>query len=77
MREIDKKWMTYIDREVRSVCDEKGWGYQIRRKWTVRDKSVSESPVDDYEWKLLNGKGKLPDLPPTDFDEGVYYCLKF
>ena len=78
MRDTDKKWMAYIDGEVRAACEEKGWGHQIRRKWAVREKPVSESPVDDYEWKLIPGAhGKLPDQMPSDFDEGTYYVLSF
>jgi hypothetical protein len=77
MREGDKTWMAYIDGEVRAACNEKGWGYQIRRKWSVREKPVSESSLDDYEWKLIPGaRSKLPDPPPTDLDEGTYYVLR-
>ena len=53
MHEFDKKWLAYIDGEVRAACDEKGWAHQMRRKWAVRGKPVSDSPVDDYEWKLI------------------------
>jgi hypothetical protein len=69
--------MAYIDSEVRAVCEGKGWGHQIRRKWSVREKPVSDSPIGDYEWKLIPGAhGKLPDAPPGDFD-GEYYVLWF
>ena len=78
MHENDERWMVYIDREVRGACDEKGWGYQIRRKWSVREKPVSESSVEDYEWKLIPGSvGKLPEESATHFDEGTYYVLRF
>ena len=53
MDETSNKWMAYIDTEVRAACEKKGWGSQMRRKWSVRDKPVSESSVDDYEWKLI------------------------
>ena len=70
--------MAYIDREVRGACEEKGWGYQIRRKWSVREKPVSESSIEDYEWKLIPGSaGRLPDKSPTNLDEGTYYILQF
>jgi len=68
--------MTYIDTEVREVCISKQWQQQIRRKWTVREKPVSASAIDDYEWKLI------PTLEPTtppqpDIAEyfGTYYVL--
>jgi hypothetical protein len=77
MHEIDERWMAYIDREVRHACDKKGWGYQIRRKWSVREKPVSESSVEDYEWKLIPGcSGGLPKQSATDIDEGTYYVLR-
>src|SRR5688572_1630860 len=69
--------MEYIDGEVRAVCETKGWGHQIRRKWSERGKPVSDSPIDDYEWKLIpDADGKLSDAPPSDFD-GVYYVVSF
>ena len=80
MHEIEEKWMAYIDREVRGACEEKGWGYQIRRRWSVREKPVSESSIEDYEWKLIpDSAGRIPDMDisPTDFDEGIYYILQF
>ncbi len=76
MDETSNKWMVYIDTEVRAACKKKGWGSQIRRKWSVRDKPVALSNVDDYEWKLLpDAEGALPEQQPTDFDEGIYYVL--
>ena len=77
MREEHRIWMEYVDHEVRAVCDAKGWGSQIRRKWSAREKPVSESPIDDYEWKLIPGtQGRLADADPNDFD-GVYYVFSF
>lgn len=77
MRGEDRNWMAYVDGEISAVCEAKGWGHQIRRKWAVREKPVSDSPIDDYEWKLIpNAHGKLPDAEPGDFD-GVYYVLRF
>jgi hypothetical protein len=77
MRTEDRDSMAYIDTEVRAVCQAKDWGYQIRRKWSVREKPVSDSPIEDYEWKLIPGAhGKLPDAPPGDL-EGTYYVLWF
>lgn len=76
MHEIDERWMAYIDREVRGACDEKGWACQIRRKWSVREKPVSESSVEDYEWKLIPS-GELPKHPADAIDEGTYYVLRF
>jgi hypothetical protein len=71
----EQDWFEYIDGEVRAVCEAEGWGHQIRQKWSVREKPVSESTIDDYEWKLIPGaRGRLPDAPSGDF-EGVYYVL--
>jgi hypothetical protein len=67
--------MAYVDSEVVAVCKAKGWGHQIRRKWSVREKPVTESTIDDFEWKLIpEGHEKLPDAPAGDF-EGVYYVV--
>ena len=80
MKKIEKRWMAYIDSEVRGACEEKGWGYQIRRKWSVREKPVSKSSIEDYEWKLSPGSaGGWPDisLSPTDFGECIYFILQF
>ena len=72
------EWMAYIDHEVRDVCREKGWGHQIRRKTSAREKPVCQSPVDDYEWKLIPGaRGELPEAAWDTFDEGIYYVLSF
>ena len=77
MHADEQDWMAYIDGEVRAVCEVKGWVRQIRRKWSVREKPVSESTIDDYEWKLIpDVKGRLPDAPPGDFD-GIYYAFSF
>ena len=76
MDETSSKWMAYIDTEVRAACEKKGWGSQIRRKWSVRDTPVSESSVDDYEWKLIpDADGRLPEQEPGALDEGIYYVL--
>ncbi len=76
MLDEDRKWMTYINDEVRAACMAKGWGYQMRRKWSVRDKPVSESPIDDYQWKLIpDADGELQEAPNHGFDEGTYYVL--
>ena len=70
--------MAYIDGEVRAVCQTKGWGHQIRRKRSAHTKPVAESPIDDYEWKLIpEADGKLPDELAGGFEEGVYYVLSF
>jgi hypothetical protein len=72
----NQEWMVYIDSEVRAACEKKGWRCQIRRQWSVRDKPVSDSSVDDYEWKLIPGtKAELPEQHPIQFDEGIYYIL--
>jgi hypothetical protein len=68
--------MVYIDTEVRAACVKKGWGSQIRRKWSVRHKPVVASSVDDYEWKLIPGDdARPPEQEPCAFDEGIYYVL--
>ena len=78
MDQTSNKWMAYIDTEVRAACEKKGWGSQIRRKWSVRDKPVSESSVEDYEWKLIpDADARLPEQEPLDIvDEGIYYVLR-
>jgi hypothetical protein len=79
MDDLSQKWMAYIDTEVREACSRRGFGYQVRRKWTVREKPVSASPVDDYEWKLLTGDRcdrDRPDLGTDESDEGRYYLLE-
>lgn len=77
MDELSQMWMAYIDAEVRAACRQRGLGYQVRRKWTVREKPVSASPVDDYEWKLVLGaQGKLPEQTPDEGYEGRYYLLE-
>ena len=74
MDETSNKWMAYIDAEVRAACEKKGWGYQVRRTWSVRDKPVSECSVEDYEWKLIpNAVGRLLERDELDFD---YYVLR-
>lgn len=76
MRSEDETLMTYIEQEVRALCNARGWGHQLRRKWSVRAKPVAESPLQDYEWKLLPGEtGRLPDTTRDDF-EGTYYVLR-
>ena len=76
MDELSQKWMAYIDAEVREACRLRGLGYQVRRKWTVRENPVSASPVDDYEWKLLTGdRGDLPEHGTDESPEGRYYLL--
>jgi hypothetical protein len=70
--------MAYIDAEVAGVCHRRGWGQQIRRKWAVREKPVADSPIDDYEWKLLpEGRAEPSESPPSDFDEGTYFVLGY
>lgn len=79
MDELSERWMAYIDAEVREACRLRGLGYQVRRKWTVREKPVSDSPVDDYEWKLLTGDRcdrDRPELGTDESDEGRYYLLE-
>ena len=77
MHAEEQDWMVYIEGEVRAVCERRGWGHQIRRKWSIRETPVSESTIDDFEWKLIPGaQGRLADAPPGDFD-GEYYVLSF
>jgi hypothetical protein len=75
MRTEDEAWMVYIDGEVRAACAAKGWAHQVRRKDSARPKPLSQSPIDDYQWKLIPGeRGELPEARPGDFD-GEYYVL--
>jgi hypothetical protein len=76
MDEITNDWMAYINAEVRAVCSKRDWGYQVRRKWSVREKPVVESSVEDYEWKLIPGaQTRLPNQEPREFDGGIYFVL--
>ena len=78
MNENDERWMAYIDAEVSAVCNKNGWGHQIRRKWSAREKPVRHSTMDDYEWKLIaQGQVDTREAEPRDFDEGVYFVLRF
>lgn len=71
-------WMTYITSEVRATCMERGLSHQVRRRWSVRDKPVWMSLVDDYEWKLILGNQSGREERRTDeFDPGAYYVLAF
>ena len=75
MRQKDQSWMDYIDAEVRAVCEAMGWAHQVRRKWSVREIAVTESPISDYEWKLMP-RAEVASSAADDF-EGVYYVLQF
>lgn len=72
------EWMAYIDKEVRTLCEAKGWKCQIRRKWSVRSKPVILSPISDYEWKLVPHPDR-PDVREDDPNDlqGEYYVLWF
>lgn len=74
--DIDRsQWMAYIYREVEAACTSKGWVHQTRRSWSVRERPVSDSPVEDYEWKLIpDAGGQLPDASSYD---GTYFVLSF
>jgi hypothetical protein len=76
------EWMAYINAEVRAACKKKGWESQIRRHDAVRDKPVSESTVDDYEWKLVPGADARVPLQIGIYDlrvplpnSSLYYVL--
>ena len=76
--EGSRRWMAFIHAEVQSVCKERGWAYQVRRKWTARGTPVWMSLVDDHEWKLVPGGDAKPSTQEaTEFDEGRYYVLSF
>jgi hypothetical protein len=66
---LQQAWKDYIEAEVKATCEDRGWGHQVRRKWSVRDRPVSESVLDDYEWKLIPSVG-------TDILHS-YYVLAF
>ena len=78
MDETGREWMAYVDAEVRAACEKKGWRSQMRRRWSVRDKAVTESSVEDYEWKLIpDAAASIPEGDRVDeIDEGVYYVLR-
>lgn len=69
--------MEYIENEVRAVCTQKGWKYQIRRKWEVREKPVGKSTIEDYEWKLIPDDSRNDYTPSPDGFDGVYYVISF
>ncbi len=80
MPETLEQWRAFVDAEVSAVCERRGWGRQVRRKWAVREKPVAESPIDDYEWKLIpDADGLLPPFDVSKFidgvDEGRYFVL--
>lgn len=69
-------WMTFLDAEIAAVCEPQGWGRQVRRKWSVREKPVADSPIADYEWKLIpNSPGLQPPIHGRDSDEGCFYVF--
>jgi hypothetical protein len=77
-RKKTQEWMAYIEAEVAAACRKNSWGHQIRRKWSVREKPVSSSTIDDYEWKLLPRDQSVPrEAAPREFDEGTYFVLGF
>ena len=84
----DDEIMEYITSEVQRCSDELDLKWYIRRKWSVREKPVSEANLSDLEWKLIPKSenewsswmkiDRRPDFSPTnmDFDfEGAYYVL--
>lgn len=74
-----RAWMAYIDTELRGLCQDKGWRPpQIRRRWSVREKPVSSSGIDDYEWKLIPfEKTDEMEHDPADDDWGTYFVVGF
>lgn len=74
-----RAWMTYIDTELRGLCQDKGWRPpQIRRKWSVREKPALSSGIDDYEWKLIPlEKTDRMEFDPANDDWGTYFVLGF
>jgi hypothetical protein len=77
MQTEEVAWMQYIHAEVKAVCVAKGWAHQVRRKWSIREKPVSQSTILDYERQLVpNAHGELPEAGPHDFN-GTYYVLSF
>jgi hypothetical protein len=71
-----RDWLAYIDTEVRAACMVKGLAPQVRRKWSARDKPVSDSNVEDYEWKLIPRSQQVQSTASPDDFEGVYYVLR-
>jgi hypothetical protein len=76
-------WIDYIHREAKAHCEKKDWRVQVRRKWSVRCKPVSDQVVSSLEWKLLP-----QDQPTVASDdpygstsnegyEGTYYVLSY
>ena len=73
-----------IEDEVRRFGERKGWKWQVRRDWAVREKPVKESNIFDYEWKLIpcqvRGRESVAgsvSLDKREFDfEGWYYVLR-
>ncbi len=72
--------MEYVDGEVKAVCRMNSWQCQVRRKWSVREKPVAESPVEDYEWKIypFSIKDELVEdwwLMDAKQWQGIYYLV--
>lgn len=72
-----------IDDEVRRFAERRGWRWQLRRDWKVREKPVDESDIFDYEWKLIPWDTRSRQdvsrdlrLGDTEFVEGWYYVLR-
>jgi len=73
-----------IEDEVRRFAERKGWKWQVRRDWAVRERPVKESNIFDYEWKLIPhqvfGRRSVEGsvwLGKREYDfEGWYYVLR-
>lgn len=74
MANAEDRWKAYIEQEVRTTCLGKQWDFQIRRKWSVREKPVSQSEIEDYEWKLIP-RHELRKDPADNLEDGTYYVL--
>lgn len=77
--------MSMIADEVRRFADRKGWKWQVRRAWAVREEPLKESDIFDFEWKLiphqvLGQEGMVAGSVSLDKRgeqiEGWYYVLK-
>jgi len=77
MKDFDQKWFDYISSEVERAYQDAGMHSQVRRKWSARGTAVSDSGVEDYEWKLIPTSGHAGHRGEPDGFFGVYYLLAF
>jgi len=81
----DESLMDLITSEIKKVCQKTGMSWQLRRGWNVREKSVEQSTISDYQWKIIPKNGdeyeseENPLIPGEHYDKeigfGSYYLV--